>query len=145
MKTQDFYGTAPSAWRRTLARVAATGAVLTLAACQTNVTHERSTATIFGRVAADGTDAPLVVLAFERGSGRLAQRAVLETQRAFSMRLRSGAYRFYACADENRDGHCAGSERRSVTYSLADELHAGDIVQLPSFRLGARQRVTAAG
>ena len=41
MKTQDFYGTTQGAWRRTLARIAATGAVAALAACQTNVAHER--------------------------------------------------------------------------------------------------------
>ena len=40
MKTQDFYGTSQNAWRRTLARIAATGAVVALTACQTNVVHK---------------------------------------------------------------------------------------------------------
>src|SRR4051812_49278160 len=127
MKTQDFYGTSRGAWRRTLARIAATGAVAALAACQSNVAHERPTATVLGRVkvsAAEG--APVLVLAFDRGTGKVAHRAFLESQRAFSMRLYSGAYKFYACADENRDGHCGGGERRSVMYSLAGEVHAGD-------------------
>ena len=145
MNTQDFYGTTQSGWRRALARIAATGAVATLAACQTNLAHERPTATVLGRVDASTADrAPVLVLAFDRGTGKVAHRAFLESQRAFSMRLYSGAYKFYACADENRDGHCGSGERRSVMYSLKDSVHAGEVIQLPSFRLGAPDRVTAA-
>jgi hypothetical protein len=145
MKTQDFYGTSRSAWRRALARIAATGAVAALAACQTPVAHERPTAMVLGRVTVNAADgAPILVVAFDRATGKVAHRAFLESQRAFAMRLYSGTYKFYACADENRDGHCGSAERRSVMYSLANAVHAGEVIQLPSFRLDAPARVTAA-
>lgn len=145
MKTQDFYGTSQGAWRRTLARIAATGAVVALTACQANVAHERPTGTVLGRVKTSGTDnSPLLVLAFDRGSGKVAHRAFLESQRTFSMRLYSGKYKFYACVDQDRDGHCSASERKTVMYALADEVNAGDVIQLPTFRLQASQRVAAA-
>ena len=87
---------------------------------------------------------PLLVLAFDRGTGKVAHRAFLESQRAFSMRLYSGSYKFYACADDNRDGRCGSSENRSVMYALADDVHAGEIIQLPSFRLRTADNVAAA-
>jgi len=144
MKTQDYYGTQQSTWRRTLSRIAATGAVVALAACQTNVNHERPTGTVLGRVkSSSGGHSPMLVLAFDRGTGRVAHRAFLERGTAFSMPLYSGSYKFYACVDANRDGHCGRDEERSVMYSLRDEVHAGDIIQLPSFSL-RRETVAAA-
>jgi len=144
MKTQDFYGTTHSAWRRALARVAATGAVAALAACQTNVAHERPTGRVFGRVhndAAPGT--PVVVFAFDRGTGQVVHRVFLEKSAAFSMPLHSGRYRFYACADSNRDGRCGGEEARSAMYTLTNEMHAGDVIQMPSFTLSHRATIAA--
>jgi hypothetical protein len=145
MKTQDFYGTSQGAWRRTLARIAATGAVVALSACQTNVAHERPTGTVLGRVKTVGAEtAPVLVLAIDRGSGRIAQRAFLERSSAFAMPLYSGSYKFYACADANRDGHCASTERRTVLYALSNEVHAGDVIQMPAFQLDVSERVAAA-
>jgi hypothetical protein len=144
MKTQDFYGTTQGAWRRTLARIAATGAVAALAACQTNVAHERQTGTVLGRVRTTAAgNAPIVVLAFDRGGGEIAHRALLGSHTAFSMRLYAGSYRFYACADENQDGHCGNSEPRSVMYSLTNEVHAREVIQMPTFSLGHREAVAA--
>lgn len=144
MKTRDFYGTTQGAWRRTLARIAATGTVATLAACQTNVAHDRPTATVLGRVRTTSTgNAPIMVLAVDRGSGKVAHRVFLGSGSAFSMPLFSGNYKFYACADANQDGHCGSTELRSVTYSLTNEVHAGDVIQMPSFSLGRRQTVAA--
>ena len=144
MKTQDFYGTTASAWRRALARIAATGAVAALAACQTNVVHERPTGTVLGRVKnGDAERSPVLVVALDRDSGRIAHRAFLQNRTAFSMPLSPGRYKFYACADADRDGHCGGTEQRSVTYSLTNEVHAGDVIQMPSFDLGSPARVAA--
>jgi len=145
MKTQDFYGSSRSPWRRTLARIAATGAVATLAACQTNVAHERPTGTVLGRVkTVGGENAPVLVLAFDRATGKVAHRAFLERSTAFSMPLYSGSYKFYACADANRDGHCGSTEKRTVLYSLSNAVHAGDVIQMPTFRLDVSERVAAA-
>jgi hypothetical protein len=145
MKTQDFYGTRQSAWGRKLARIAATGAVVALAACQTNVGHERPTGTVLGRVRASGGDTTSVlVLAFDRRTGQVAHRAFLAHGTAFSMPLYSGSYKFYACADANRDGHCGADEARSVMYSLTNEVHAGEIIQMPTFALNRRETVAAA-
>jgi hypothetical protein len=146
MKTQDFYGTQRSAWRRTLARIAATGAVVALTACQTNVNQERPTGTVLGRVRASSADtAPLLVLAIDRGTNQVAHRVFIERGTAFAMPLYSGSYKFYACADANRDGHCGSDEERSVMYSLSNEIHAGEIIQMPTFQLNRRQTVAAAG
>ena len=55
---------------------------------------------MLGRVKASGTEnSPVLVLAFDRGTGQLANRAFLGAQSTFSMRLYSGAYKFYACTD----------------------------------------------
>jgi hypothetical protein len=144
MKTQDFYGTTQGAWRRTLARIAATGAVAALAACQTNVAHERPTGTVLGRVrTSPAQSAPILVLAFDRGTNEVAHRAFLGSGTAFSMPLESGSYKFYACADENQDGHCGSAELRSVMYTLTNEVHAGDVIQMPSFSLGRRETIAA--
>jgi hypothetical protein len=144
MKTQDFYGTTHGAWRRTLARIAATGAVAALAACQTNVVHERHTGTVLGRVRSSPAEtAPIMVLAIDRGTGKVAHRAFLGGGSAFSMPLYSGSYKFYACADENQDGQCGAAEPRSVLYSLTNEVHAGDVIQMPSFSLARRETIAA--
>ncbi|HTU66704.1 MAG TPA: hypothetical protein VMF52_12185 [Steroidobacteraceae bacterium] len=140
----EFYGTKIGAWRRTLARIAAAGAVVAMTACTTNAAHERPTGTVLGRVKTGGSAVPVMVLAVDRGSGQIAHRAFLQSKQAFSMPLTSGQYKFYACADDNRDGRCNGSERTSVMYSLSDEVHAGDVIQLPTFTLGRSDRVTAA-
>jgi hypothetical protein len=145
MRTQDFYGTTQSRWRRALARAAATGAVAALAACQTTIAHERPTGRVFGRVnndAAPGT--PVVVFAFERGTGQVVHRVFLEKTAAFSMPLHSGSYKFYACADTNRDGRCGEGEARSALYSLTNEIQPGDLIQMPSFTLNRRARAIAA-
>jgi hypothetical protein len=145
MKTQDYYGTTQGAWRRTLARIAATGAVVALTACQATVVHERPTATVLGRVKTSGAaNSPVLVLAFDRGTGKLANRAFLGSQSTFAMRLYSGAYKFYACNDQDSNGHCGDSELRSVMYSLSDPVNAGDVIQLPTFRLQGSPRVAAA-
>jgi hypothetical protein len=136
MKTQEFFGTSRSAWRRTLALIATTGAVAALAACQTNVAHEQPTGTVLGRVRASNPDnGPVMVVAIDRESGTIAQRAFLESKRAFSMPLRSGHYKFYACSDDNRDGRCDGAESASVMYALAERVNAGDVIQLPTLNL----------
>jgi len=145
MKTQDFYGTSQGAWRRTLARIAATGAVVALTACQTTVTHERPTATVLGRIKACGAEsAPVMVVAIDRETGRIAHRSFLESKRVFSMPLASGHYKFYACADTNRDGRCNDSEIASVAYVLAERVNAGDFVQLPTLNLQPGNRVAQA-
>jgi len=143
MKTQDFYGTPKSAWRRALAHIATTGAVVALAACQTNVAHERPTGTVLGRVNANGGDAPVMVVAVDRGTGKIAHRAFLGKRTAFSMPLTSGSYKFYACADANRDGLCGSTEQRSVLYSLSNAVMPGDIIQMPTFRLGRSETVAS--
>jgi hypothetical protein len=139
MKTSDFYVTANSPWRRMWARMAATGAVIALAACQTNVVHERPTGTVMVRVKGGGPDnGPVVVLAIDRDSGRIARRAFAESKRVFSLPLESGNYKFYACADENRDGRCGGTETTSMMYALAGRVNAGDRIELPTFDLRPR-------
>lgn len=144
MKTQEFYGTTRSAWHRALARIAAAGAVAALSACQTNVAHERPTGTVLGRVNNDvAIPSPVMVLAFDRGTGQVAHRVFLEKTAAFSMPLHAGSYKFYACADANRDGHCGNDERRTVMYSLKDEVQPGDVIQMPSFTLRQRERIAA--
>lgn len=149
MKTQDFYGTSRSAWRRALALVAATGAIATLSACQTNshasFDQKRPNATVLGRVKATGADgAPLMILAIDRTTGKVAHRAFLgSTYRAFAIPLQSGTYKFYACADQNQDGYCGSSEPMSAMYSLSERVNAGDTIQLPTIELGSADRVAS--
>jgi hypothetical protein len=144
MKMQDYYGTRQSAWRRALAHIAATGAVVALAACQTHVAHERPTGTVLGRVNANGSAAPVMVLALDRGTGKIVHRAFLGKRTAFSMPLTAGSYKFYACADADLDGVCGSAEPRSVLYSLSKPVMPGEIIQMPTFRLARPQTVAAA-
>ena len=144
MKTQDYYGTPKSAWRRALAHIAATGAVVALAACQTPIAHERPTGTVLGRVNANGSAAPVMVLAVDRGTGRIVHRAFLGKRTAFSMPLTAGNYKFYACADADRDGVCGSDEQRSVLYSLSNAVTPGAIIQMPTFRLNRPETVASA-
>jgi len=132
----EFYVTSQSPWRRMWARMAATSAIVALAAGQASVAHETSTATVLGRVKANPTaTGPLLVVAIDRDTGRIAHRVFLETKRAFAIPLQSGRYKFYACSDDNRDGKCSASESTSVMYALAERINAGEVIQLPTFNL----------
>jgi hypothetical protein len=132
----EFYGTSQSAWRRLWTRMAATGAVVAMAACQTPVSHERATGTVLGRVKSSGSDnGPVMVVAIDRDTGRISHRAFLEAKRAFAIPLHSGRYKFYACSDDNRNGRCDGAENASVMFALAERVNAGDVIQLPTFNL----------
>jgi hypothetical protein len=143
MKTHDFYATpGGGAWRRALASIAATGAVAALAACQANVTHEDPTGTVLGRVRAPATEhSPVLVLAVDRGTGRVAHRAFLGRGTAFALPLHPGRYKFHACADANADGRCNADEALSATYSLTNEVRAGDVIQMPTITLEPREQI----
>lgn len=143
--TQEFYGAGNSAWRRALARIAATGAVVALSACQTTVPRDRNSGEVLGRVETGGAIAsPLMVVAIDRESGQIVHRVFLgPNHRAFSIPLAAGHYKFFACADDNQDGRCNAEERTSVMYTLVNDVRAGEGIELPSIRLEDTRRVAA--
>jgi hypothetical protein len=141
----EFYATSTSPWRRMWMRMAATGAIAALAAGQTAGAREHTTATVLGRVkSAEAHTGPVMVVAIDRDTGRIAHRAFLESKRAFAIPLHSGRYKFYACSDDNRDGQCSRAESASVMYALADRMNAGDVIQLPTFTLQSNRRLASA-
>jgi hypothetical protein len=82
-----------------------------------------------------GTTSPIVVMIVNRSTGKVAQRAFLDTERAFSIPVIPGNYRFYAFADANRNGVREADEAVSVAYALTQPLRAGDMLELPAFRI----------
>jgi hypothetical protein len=138
MTSKEFYGTAPSTWRRTLARLAATGAITALAACQTTGTGARtgpSSGVVLGRVKGNVDQSALVVVAIDRASGRIAQRAFLARSNYYAMPMTAGRYKLYAFADRDRNGVRGASEPASLVYSMADDLRSGERIELPAFVL----------
>ncbi|MEJ0084771.1 MAG: hypothetical protein WDO72_03770 [Pseudomonadota bacterium] len=113
------------------ARTAAACMILTLAAAA--AWPSPMYALLLGSVS-NGTDrtAPIVVLAVD-SRGNVAHRVFLESKHVFQMPLVPGSYKFYAFADENRDGRRGTDEAVSAMYRLAAPLRAGEIVELPAF------------
>jgi hypothetical protein len=141
----EFYASSLSPWRRMWMRMAATGAVVALAAGQTAAAHERPTATVLGRVKTSARQTgPLMVIAIDRDTNQIAHRAFLEAKRAFAIPLHSGRYKFFACSDDNRDGLCNQAETTSVMYALAERVNAGEVIELPTFILQSDRRLASA-
>ena len=91
-------------------------------------------ALLLGSVGAStATESPVVVMVVNRNTGKVAQRAFLESERAFQIPLVPGNYRFYAFADANRNGVRDPEEAVSVAYALRNPLRAGEKIELPAF------------
>jgi len=75
---------------------------------------------------------PVVLMIVNRNTGKVAQRAFFESERAFQIPLVPGDYRFYAFADANRNGVRDPDEAVSVAYALRDPLRAGEKLELPA-------------
>jgi hypothetical protein len=114
------------------ARIAAASMILALAA--TAAWPSSTFALLLGSVSTSASS-PIVVMVVNRGTGKIVQRAFLETDRAFSMPVVPGNYRFYAFADGNRNGVREPHEAMSVAYTLATPLRAGEMVELPALEI----------
>jgi hypothetical protein len=128
------------AWHRTLARIAATGACAALAACQSpGIVGSRTGATpgiVQGRVKSAGAEStPVVIVALDRASGHVAQRAYLPGPGEYAMPMTAGHYKLYAFADLDGNGTRGGGEPSSPTYSISGELRPGDRLELPALEL----------
>jgi hypothetical protein len=116
------------------ARIAAASMILTLAAA--TAWPSNSYALLLGSVSASTAVAsPVVVMVVNRNTGKVAQRAFLESKRAFQMPVLPGNYRFYAFADANRNGLRDAGEAVSVAYALTSPLRAGEQLELPAFEI----------
>lgn len=114
------------------ARIAAASMILTCAAAAAWPSNVY--AVLLGSVSAtSATESPVVVTVVNRNTGKVAQRAFLESERAFRITLVPGNYRFYAFADANRNGVRDPEEAVSVAYALANPLRAGETIELPAF------------
>ncbi|MEO8063852.1 MAG: hypothetical protein ABI821_14020 [Pseudomonadota bacterium] len=113
------------------ARIAAASMILTLAAA--TAWPANMYALLLGSVSVStATTSPIVVMVVNRRTGKVAQRAFLETKRAFRLPLVPGNYRFYAFADTNRNGLRDADEAVSVAYTLSTPLRAGEMIELPA-------------
>src|SRR5690349_7779102 len=110
-----------------------TGAALLLALISAQADASPG-ATLYGRVAA-GASLPIVVVALDRDAGRVVHRVFLEHPGDFRMPLAPGRYRFYAYADEDRDGERSAGAAVSEMFVLSGALRAGDRVVIPVLRL----------
>jgi hypothetical protein len=79
--------------------------------------------------------ASVVVVAFDRGASRIAHRAFLARDRDFALRLSAGRYKVYAFDDQDGNGALGTREPRSVVYTLAGSLRAGERRELPTLTI----------
>ena len=130
--------------RRVLpALVLAMGGSVMLAACRTMpdvhaVCPLDTTGVLVGRVETEGGIAgPFVVVARERGSGKVAHRAFIEDSRAFAMLMDAGHYDFFAFSDLDGNGRRGSDEPASAVYALRSGIRAAELIELPSLRIDA--------
>jgi hypothetical protein len=139
MNDDAFYTTTRSHWRRRLAQVAASGACVALAACQTNAAVGArpgvSPGVVLGRVKANADHTSLVVVAIDRDTGRVAQRAFLTHSSYYALPMSAGHYKLYAFADLDRNGLRGVDEPSSLMFSMADDVHSGERIELPTMNL----------
>jgi hypothetical protein len=122
-----------AAMRRVLpALVLAMGGSIMLAACQTMPDVHAVCPLAEGGIAG-----PFVVVARERGSGKVAHRAFIEDTRAFAMLMDTGHYDFFAFSDLDGNGRRGPDEPASAVYALRSEIRAADLIELPSLHIDA--------
>ena len=132
-----------------IAKLLAAAGALALGACATpdaslTARQHDSTGLLLGRVSFPSQlAAPIVVVALDRKSGKIVHRAFLETDRTFRMPMAAGYYKFFAFADENRDGALGAGEPSSYLYSLSNEIRARQELELPTLHVQARASVAA--
>jgi hypothetical protein len=140
MFDRTFFGAmAPGgAWRRNLARIAATGACAALAACASpGIRPARDhQGTFTGRVKAAADSAAVVIVAIDKSNGRVAQRAFLPEAGNFAIPLDSGRYKLFAFADLDGNGTRSLNEPASDMFSVTNEVRPGDRIELPDLELG---------
>jgi hypothetical protein len=115
-------------------RAVTAGFCLAFAGCQALDQPRSMNAELRGQVTWP-ENAPIVVVAFERGASRIAHRAFLAGDRSFALPLTAGLYKIYAFADQDRDGSLGAGEPRSQMYALASPLRAGERRELPPLSL----------
>ena len=139
MNDNTFYTNTRSNWRRRLAQIAASGACVALAACQTSPTVGArsgvSPGVVLGRVKGNADQTSLVVVAIDRDTGRVAQRAFLAHSSYYALPMSAGRYKLYAFADLDRNGLRSADEPASLMFSMADDVHAGERIELPTMAL----------
>lgn len=114
------------------ARIAAASMILTCAAA--TAWPSNVYALLMGSVSTGtATPSPVVLMIVNRNTGKVAQRAFLESKRTFQIPLVPGNYRFYVFADANRNGVRDPQEAVSVAYALRSPLRAGEQLELPAF------------
>lgn len=109
------------------------GAGGSLTGCQTiDITQPALNGMLTGRVTTPAVgNEPVVVVAIDRASGKVAHRAFLEAQRDYSIRVRSGSYQLFAFEDRDRDGVRGATEPVSLLYTIATPVRANDKVEMP--------------
>ena len=141
MKDRNFFAAQLTGltWRRTLSRLAATGACAALTACASpGIESARANqGTFTGRVKAAAESAAVVIVAIDRSNGRVANRSFLAKAGEFAMPLDAGHYKLYAFADIDGNGARTRNEPISLLYSVTNEVRAGDRIELPEFELAA--------
>jgi len=95
-----------------------------------------TTGVLVGRVEAQsGIVGPFVVVARERGSGKIAQRTFVTDTRDFAMLMNAGRYDFFALSDLDGNGRRGPDEPASAVYALRPEVRAADLIELPTLRI----------
>ncbi len=110
-----------------------------LTGCQTiDITQPALSGVLSGRVTTPtAAGEPVVVVAIDRASGKVAHRAFLEAQRQYALPVRSGTYKLFAFEDLDGDGALDRDEPASVLYSIATPVNANDKVEMPPLRIRA--------
>jgi hypothetical protein len=106
---------------------------LTVTGCQSLEASRVMNAELRGEVAAtaDQQHTSIVVVAIDRGAGKIVHRAFIANGQDFALRLAAGRYKVYAFDDQDHDGALGSGEPRSVVYALAASLRAGERRELP--------------
>ena len=114
------------------------GGCTAVAGCASAVTVPPTAGELVGRVADDlSANGPVVVVAIDQSSGKIAHRAFLESESYYHLLVPAGKYKVFAFADANRDGVRDSDEVTSVLYAISTRVGPTERIEVPTLRVRA--------
>jgi hypothetical protein len=115
--------------------VSIVGACTAVAGCATAKPATPRAGVLVGRVADDfSKNGPVVVVAIDQATGKIAHRAFLENHSYYSLIVPTGKYKVFAFADANRDGVRDSGELTSVLFAVSTRVGPTERIELPTLR-----------
>jgi hypothetical protein len=124
--------------------VSIVGACTAVAGCATPATTTPREGVLVGRIASDfSANGPVVVVAIDQASGKVAHRAFLENESYYHLIVPTGKYKVFAFADANRDGVRDAGEVASVLYAVSTRVGPTERIEVPTLNTRAAFDVAA--